>query len=574
MADSSNSDSTPTINTTLPNSTMNPFSSLTSVVNIKLDRTNYPLWLAQILPILRSRDLMGYVDGTIILPSSFLEVQLPILLTQPGYSDLLIADYLDKMNAISDNLALAGKPVGDDELVQIILNNLGPAYEMTVNAAQARDTPITGRGGRFRGNGRGIVPAGRGGAAGRGGVNPRPNPYNNNVRPNYANNGERFNGAGERITCQICGNPGHPALDCYQRMNTAYEGKVPARKLTAMATSPITLNRQTNEQWLLDTGANAHVTPDLQNLVNPKEYNGNENVGGDLKTRKTLFHGRCENGLYPFSGGGGQFNYPISVCVGIRVSAQKWHSRLGHLTLSTVKFLISNKKVPVLGASNVAFCQSCPLGKSTKLPFSISKPTISSSHEQEAVPIPELNQSVPTDTHGAPSSNSQSIQPQRMTTRSQSGIHKRNPKYALHVNIDHSLVEPTCYSQAFKQHEWRNAMVQEFNALQRCGTWKLVPYHPQMNLLPNKWVFKLKQRADGSIERYKARLVANGFHQKPGIDYTETFSPVVKHSTIRLVLSLAVSKWWPIRQLDVHNAFLHGFLNEDVYMRQPAGFVD
>ncbi|KAI5336038.1 hypothetical protein L3X38_026172 [Prunus dulcis] len=208
------------------------------------------------------------------------------------------------------------------------------------------------------------------------------------------------------------------------------------------------------------------------------------------------------------------------------------------------------------------------------MPLQISRPTISSSHEQEAVLVLELNQSVPTDTHGALSSNQQSIQPQRITTRSQSGIHKCNPKYALHVDIDHSLVEPTCYSQAFKQHEWRNAMVQEFNALQRCGTWKLVPYHPQMNLLPNKWVFKLKQRADGSIERYKARLVANGFHQKPGIDYTESFSPVVKHSTIRLVLSLAVSKQCPIRQLDVQNAFLHGFLNEDVYMRQPAGFVD
>ncbi|KAM1479039.1 hypothetical protein ACFX2I_026387 [Malus domestica] len=161
-----------------------------------------------------------------------------------------------------------------------------------------------------------------------------------------------------------------------------------------------------------------------------------------------------------------------------------------------------------------------------------------------------------------------------MTTRSQTGVRKPNPKYALHVVTTDNLVEPTCFSQAVKHQEWRDAMVKEFNALQRCGTWSLVPYHSQMNLLPNKWVYKIKRRADGSIERHKARLVANGFHQKQGIDYTETFSPVVKHSTIRMVLSLAVSNKWHVRQLDVQNAFLHGYLAEEVYMRQPAGFVD
>ena len=77
-------------------------------------------------------------------------------------------------------------------------------------------------------------------------------------------------------------------------------------------------------------------------------------------------------------------------------------------------------------------------------------------------------------------------------------------------------------------------------------------------------MFRIKRLADGSFERYKARLVAKGFHQVPGVDYGETFSPVIKPTTVRIVLSLVVSKGWVLRQFDVQNAFLHGHLYEDV----------
>lgn len=162
----------------------------------------------------------------------------------------------------------------------------------------------------------------------------------------------------------------------------------------------------------------------------------------------------------------------------------------------------------------------------------------------------------------------------RMVTRSQRGIRKPNPKYTLHTILDSTEVEPTCYSQAFKHPQWRAAMGLEFDALLQAGTWSLVPRHPSMNVLPNKWVYKIKKKSDGSVERYKARLVANGFHQQEGVDFQETFSPVVKHTTIRVILALAVQSNWPIHQLDVQNAFLNGFVTEEVYMHQPRGFVD
>ncbi|KAL6334026.1 hypothetical protein AAG906_000080 [Vitis piasezkii] len=122
-------------------------------------------------------------------------------------------------------------------------------------------------------------------------------------------------------------------------------------------------------------------------------------------------------------------------------------------------------------------------------------------------------------------------------------------------------IEPTTVTQALKDPKWRWAMSEEYDALVRNGTWEL-------------WIFRTKGHFDGSVDRHKARLVAKGFHQRPGIDYHDTFSPVVKPATIRLVLSLAVSRGWSLRQLDVNNAFLQGHLSEDVYMSQPPGFVD
>lgn len=111
----------------------------------------------------------------------------------------------------------------------------------------------------------------------------------------------------------------------------------------------------------------------------------------------------------------------------------------------------------------------------------------------------------------------------------------------------------------------------EYNALLQNDTWKLVSPSESQNVIGCKWIFKTKTKNEGYVDRYKARLVAKGYHQRPGVDYIDTFSLVVKPATIRLLLSLGVSNNWHIIQLDISNAFLHGHLDEVVYMSQPPG---
>ncbi|KAH9801545.1 retrovirus-related pol polyprotein from transposon RE1 [Citrus sinensis] len=155
-----------------------------------------------------------------------------------------------------------------------------------------------------------------------------------------------------------------------------------------------------------------------------------------------------------------------------------------------------------------------------------------------------------------------------MITRAKAGIFK--PKAFLTA---HNSLEPSNVDEALSDSKWKAAMQAEFDALIRNKTWSLVPMNPEYKLVGCKWVFRTKYNTDGSVSKYKARLVAKGFHQRAGIDYSETFSHVVKSSTVRVILSLAVMQSWNVRQIDVNNAFLNGDLTEDVYMHQPEGFV-
>jgi len=198
-------------------------------------------------------------------------------------------------------------------------------------------------------------------------------------------------------------------------------------------------------------------------------------------------------------------------------------------------------------------------------------------------PVPAIS-SAPAPSPVPPTRSPSSIARLPRVTRSQTGSLKPKtfPDFHLYCVTRHPLQtfvattlprKPTTYRQAAAHPEWLAAMTLEFQALIDNNTWTLCPRPPHRTIIKNKWVYKLKQKADGSLDRYKARLVAKGFQQRDGIDYTETFSPVIKPATVRIVLALALTFDWPLIQLDVSNAFLHGVLTETVFMEQPPGFV-
>ena len=153
-------------------------------------------------------------------------------------------------------------------------------------------------------------------------------------------------------------------------------------------------------------------------------------------------------------------------------------------------------------------------------------------------------------------------------------------EYADHVKHSalcvNQISEPQTLSEALNSEyssQWKHAADSEYNSLIENKTWDLVELPPNRQAVGCKWVFKVKHKSDGKVERFKARLVAKGYSQKYGLDYDETFSPVVRFSSIRTLLAFAVDKEMHIHQMDVETAFLNGSLEEEIYMEQPEGYV-
>ena len=223
-------------------------------------------------------------------------------------------------------------------------------------------------------------------------------------------------------------------------------------------------------------------------------------------------------------------------------------------------------------------------------PYNVAEPAVSqqqlsllddptSHHETSSVIEPQVNPEPPLrmlpnrTTRGVPRNSYEPVlnsNPKYPMT-SYVSYHRLSKECESFVNQLSTVHVPNSVQEALKDSRWKEAMNEEMKSLQKNGTWKVVDLPNGKKPVGCRWIFTIKYKADGDIERFKARLVAKGYSQTYGIDYVETFAPVAKINTVRILLSLAVNLDWPLHQFDVKNAFLHGNLQEEVYMQLPPG---
>lgn len=141
------------------------------------------------------------------------------------------------------------------------------------------------------------------------------------------------------------------------------------------------------------------------------------------------------------------------------------------------------------------------------------------------------------------------------------------------ATLTSTTTTPTKFFQAINYPSWVEAMNSELIALEKNNTWTITTLPPRRKAIDSKWLYKVKLNPDGSVDRLKARLVILGCKQRQGLDYRETFAPMAKMTTVRTLLAVADMKGWKTCQMDVSNAFLHGDLCEDVYMKLPLGYT-
>ncbi|RVX10738.1 Retrovirus-related Pol polyprotein from transposon RE2 [Vitis vinifera] len=442
-----------------------------------------------------------------------------------------ISDYLHAVKSLADEIAIIDHPISDDDLTLYVLNGLGSDFREIAAPIRAREKSLAFEElhdllvghehylRRLETATQQLVAAANyttrksGSSGGQQRSYSKPNGPQRQSGQAPARSGNR-DGRRPNGSNRPSNNqrPYRPKCQfCDELGHTAKN--CPQLKPSEITANSATTSTMKEQKWLLDSAASHNITGDLQNLSIHSEYDGTDEV--------VLGHGSVIPSVHSSD------SVPSHV-LPADVSAAS-PSPPGNPPLSSPNFPLTD----VLRHS----------GSHSDVLISHDPVLPSSLHSTHTHTVADLTLS---QSHSIPPSCVQTGNPRlhKMTTRSMNNIFK--PKQ-LHLVSKHPIplaIEPTCVTQAVNHPQWRDAMSTELTALMKHGTWDL------------------------------ARLVAKGYTQRPGLDYKETFSPVVRPATIRCVLTIVVMNGWPLRQMDINNAFLHGTLIETVHMMQPPGFKD
>ncbi|XP_071681537.1 uncharacterized protein [Lolium perenne] len=540
--------------------------------------------------------MWGAIESMFAAQSRSRVLQLRFALSNTKKGNRMAADYYSKMVQLGDEMASTGKVLDEDEMVSYILAGLDMEYNSLVSAMAARVEPVTlgdlysqlltyetrlrllqdedatglqpsanaaSRGGRGGGGDRGHP-----GYFNRGGRN---GGFNNHRGGYQGRHGGDYRGNRPQVPCQLCKKPGHEALNCWKRFDTTFSGYENEK-----SASMVTNSYGVDTNWYTDTGATDHITGELEKLTTRDKYHGHDQgseqpiigQGTDPQADSPArsLGSRAESASTASTPGpaapGSRSDDPTSPRAppGPRTTTQE----AGRPT-----------RVPSPGPSSSHGPPSGPLSATSRTQDNVASDA-SASGSSAADAAASGSSAAASSSSG---STAPTIAPQpvsRPVTHLSRGIVKPidlGPDMIRYGCLS-TTSEPDNLSDALRHRNWKLAMDHEINALAKNQTWHLVPAHHGSNIIECKLIYKIKRRADSTIDRYKARLVAKGFKQRYGLDYEDTFSPVVKAATIRLVLSVAVSQGWSLRQLDVQNAFLHVVLEENVFMRHPPGYED
>uniref|UniRef100_A0A2N9E4D6 Reverse transcriptase Ty1/copia-type domain-containing protein n=1 Tax=Fagus sylvatica TaxID=28930 RepID=A0A2N9E4D6_FAGSY len=614
--------------------------NMSNLMSIKLDSMNYMLWKLQISAILDAYSMIEHLDGSTQQPrqfiitedgdqnleSSFLDLEkegqgitdlapfntvllqyLPWLWDQPHLKksgtgikkgNESISSYLQRIKNTRDKLSAVGVLVENEELLHMILKGLPKEFAPFASAIRTRDDSISFEklSVLLQTEEQSMAVASESfsnSALAIGGRSFNSYPSQHQTHPSQHQPSNPISqpssqpgsyGKSERPTCQICWKIGHYAVDCYHRMDFAYQGKNPPTKLAAMASASNLHYTQSSETWLTDSGASDHITANASTLNSQTPYQGTEQVTvgngqnlpiqsivhklcldnncschfdahklliQDLPTGRLLYKGLSKDGVYPINSSQFCTSASSKTACFASSSAQKWelwHSRLGHPSAKVIPFIpkailaLTHLHIDSTPSRNVLFNENMFPGLSTsQQPNSLSQ-TSTFSPDSWLTTLLSLHSCTHSQVSSSASLDSNISDSTPASWSSPSDITPASWSLPLSSGSPQSLLPTDPVLTQHPQHgpQWCTAMQEEFAALQQQGTW----------------------------------LVAKGFHQQQGVDYAETFSPVIKPPTVRLILSLAVSHNWPLQQLDVKNAFLHGTLKEEVYMAQPQGYVD